>query len=190
VRVSALIEILALQAVAMHHQGNIPRALAALTQALALAEPEDYARVFLDEGKRMVDLLARLAAPVVSTQLRDKVPTQPGLGRRPARPGSWGDEGGTPSLPDYVARLLAASVVEEVRAATVAPGDQALIEPPSARELEVLRWIAAGLSNQEIADRLVISVRTVKKHIENCYEKLGVNSRTQAIARARELALL
>ncbi len=67
---------------------------------------------------------------------------------------------------------------------------QPLIEPLSERELEVLRRVAAGYSNQEIAQELVLAVSTVKKHISNIYGKLGAGSRTQAVARARELGLL
>ena len=67
---------------------------------------------------------------------------------------------------------------------------QALAEPLTRRELEVLRLIATGLRNQEIADELVISVATVKRHISNLYAKLEVRSRTQAVARARELDLV
>ena len=63
------------------------------------------------------------------------------------------------------------------------------MEPLSERELEILRLIAAGHSNQKIADALVIAVSTVKKHINNIYGKLEVQSRTQALARARELNL-
>jgi LuxR family maltose regulon positive regulatory protein len=66
----------------------------------------------------------------------------------------------------------------------------ALIEPLSKRELEILRLIGEGYSNQEIAERLVLSVHTVKKHSSNIFAKLGVNSRTQAIARSRQLKLL
>jgi LuxR family maltose regulon positive regulatory protein len=170
-RCAALIEILALQAVALHLRGRESRALEVLSQALALAEPEGYARVFLDEGRPMADLLARLAAPGGPTR-------------------SEGAVGGTAQLRDYAARLLAASAAEEVLASAAVPSDGAPVEPLSARELEVLRLIAAGLSNRDIAGRLVISVRTVKKHVENGYAKLGVNSRTQAVARARELGLL
>jgi len=65
-----------------------------------------------------------------------------------------------------------------------------LAEPLSLREKEVLALIAKGLSNQQIAERLLISVRTVKKHVENIHGKLGVQNRTQAVARARELRLL
>ena len=65
-----------------------------------------------------------------------------------------------------------------------------LIEPLSTRETEVLHLIAAGLYNREIAEELVIAVGTVKRHINNIYGKLGVSSRTQAIAKARELRML
>ena len=65
-----------------------------------------------------------------------------------------------------------------------------MVEPLSGRELEVLHLIAAGLSNQGIAARLVVAVSTVKKHINNLYGKLDVQSRTQALVRARELHLL
>jgi LuxR family maltose regulon positive regulatory protein len=65
-----------------------------------------------------------------------------------------------------------------------------LVEPLSEREIEVLRLIAAGLSNQEIADRLIIAPGTVKRHINNIYGKLQVGSRTRAIAVARDLHIL
>jgi len=84
--------------------------------------------------------------------------------------------------PVYVKRLLTASG----RSAVAEP----LAEPLTARELQVLRLIAAGLKNQEIAERLVISVATVKRHITNLYGKLDVSRRTQAISRAQELGLL
>jgi LuxR family maltose regulon positive regulatory protein len=88
--------------------------------------------------------------------------------------------------PAFVAQLLdhAGALESDV----VSP--QPLIEPLSSRELEVLRLIAAGLANREIADELVIATGTVKRHINHIYGKLGVGSRTQAIAKARELRLL
>jgi LuxR family maltose regulon positive regulatory protein len=71
-----------------------------------------------------------------------------------------------------------------------APNQDALVEPLSARELEVLRLVDAGLTNAEIAARLVVATSTVKTHINNLYGKLGVQTRTQALKRARELGLL
>jgi LuxR family maltose regulon positive regulatory protein len=73
---------------------------------------------------------------------------------------------------------------------TTAPGAGALVEPLSTRELEVLRLIDAGLSNQQIADKLSVAPSTVKTHINNIYGKLGVQTRVQAVTRARELNLL
>ena len=64
------------------------------------------------------------------------------------------------------------------------------MEPLSQRELEVLRLIAAGLSNREIAEELVVAISTVKTHIRNIYGKLDVSSRTQALVKARELKLI
>jgi LuxR family maltose regulon positive regulatory protein len=65
-----------------------------------------------------------------------------------------------------------------------------IVEPLSQRELEVMRLLADGLSNQQIAARLYLSLRTVKFHTGNIYSKLGVKSRTEAVARARSLGLL
>ncbi len=78
----------------------------------------------------------------------------------------------------------------DVRAAVGTVPSEELIEPLSPRELEILSLIGEGCSNQEIADRLVITLHTVKKHSSNIFAKLGVNSRTQAVARANQLGLL
>ena len=149
-RTGRVIEILALQALALGAQGRQAEALAALERALLLAEPEGYVRTFVDEG------------PAMATVQRQA------LSRNVA--------------PGYVGRLLVAC--EETS------GHGRLVEPLSKRELEVLRLVAAGLRNQEIADQLVISVATVKRHLTNIYGKLGVSHRTQAVARAQELDLL
>jgi len=85
--------------------------------------------------------------------------------------------------PGYASRLLAAFGESP-------PAAQALVEPLTARELEVLRLVAGGLSNREIAQQLVVAVSTVKSHINHLYGKLEVKNRTQAVARAQELGLL
>jgi LuxR family maltose regulon positive regulatory protein len=91
------------------------------------------------------------------------------------------------TAPDYVATLLAAlRETAQKSLTTVHP----LSGPLSERELEVLRLVAAGLSNQEIAQKLVIAVSTVKSHLNHIYRKLCVNSRTQALAQAKALGLL
>jgi LuxR family maltose regulon positive regulatory protein len=69
------------------------------------------------------------------------------------------------------------------------PSTQHLIEPLTTREIEVLKLIEAGCSNQEIAEKLVISFTTVKRHISNIYTKLDAKSRTQAVAIGQELKL-
>ncbi|MBZ0300033.1 MAG: LuxR C-terminal-related transcriptional regulator, partial [Anaerolineae bacterium] len=91
-------------------------------------------------------------------------------------------------------RLTAPAFVDSILNAAIrtqrAEKSQPLDEPLSERELEVLRLIAAGLTNAEIADRLVITVGTAKRHINHIYGKLDVRSRTQAVARARSLKLI
>jgi LuxR family transcriptional regulator, maltose regulon positive regulatory protein len=87
----------------------------------------------------------------------------------------------------YLTELLSAL---PVGSGPAAPASQPLVEPLSARELEVLQLTAAGHSNEEIASKLIISVKTAKRHISNIYGKLGVKSRTQAVALARELKLV
>jgi LuxR family maltose regulon positive regulatory protein len=163
-RTDDLIEILTLQALAHWAMNEKERAVSTLTQALAMGEPEGYVRTFVDEGPVMGDLLS---ATLEASQRDQLDPTS----RIPAR---------------YLAKLLAALAQE-----AAAPGaDVRLAGLPSERELEVLALIAAGKSNQEIARSLFVSVPTVKSHINNLYRKLDARSRTQAVARAREMNLL
>jgi LuxR family maltose regulon positive regulatory protein len=169
-RMDSLIQIRAVRARALQAAGDHDAALAELADALALAAPEGYVRVFLDEGAAMAGLLDGLAAAT-------------GNGRPAA---------GVP--PDYLARLLQALQQAGVpvgrhgrRAARVVPG---LVEPLSERELEVLQLLATGRSNQQIAEELVVTLDTVKRHVTHILEKLGAANRTQAVARARELGLL
>jgi LuxR family maltose regulon positive regulatory protein len=103
------------------------------------------------------------------------------------RAAAWFETHGWPESAAQHGRLAAARAGMG-RRPTSAP--QPLIEPLGERELEVLRLIAAGYSNQDIADRLVIAQGTVKRHINNIYGKLQVGSRTQAVAAARDLHIL
>ena len=96
------------------------------------------------------------------------------------------------SLKVYVAKLLEAFPSNQKAGAVSHPQSKTdgLVEAMTSRELEVLQLIAAGDSNRTIADNLVITVSAVKKHTGNIFGKMGVNSRTQAVARARQLGLL
>ena len=160
---------LVLQAVAQQACGDEAGALGALARALSLAEPEGYIRLFVDEGLPMARLLVQLRT----------------------RRGS--DQPGSTGYRDHLLALLGRAHDEDVSHSAVAvpgSGTYSLGEPLSERELEVLRLIVAGYSNREIADRLVIAVSTVKWYVNAIYSKLQVESRTKAIARARELNIV
>ena len=152
---------LVLLAVAFDAAGERARAVEVLDEALALAEPGGFIRIFVDEGAPM----ARLLHEALSRGIHQ---TTSGACWRRSPPSER--EQAVPS-----------------RAAAAAIG---LAEPLSSRELEVLDLIAAGLTNQQIAARLYVSLHTVKSHARNIYAKLGVSSRTQAIAKGRALGLL
>ena len=173
-----LIEILGLQALALEAQDRSEEASAALFQAICLGRPEGYVRVFLDLGWPLCELLERFIAPCP-----DREPHDAAIARITG---------------DYVRDLLDAFQQEreaqESRVAEAPPLTptltEALVYPLTERELEVLRLLAGGLSNKEIAERLIVAPSTVKQHLKNIYGKLDVHSRTQAVARGRELALL
>jgi LuxR family maltose regulon positive regulatory protein len=161
-----LIEALALRALAFEICGSVQQALDALRQALTLAEPEGYIRTFADKGEPMARLLTSLAAH----------PRQPGT-----------------VTPTYIQILLAAITHDKA----FKPGDSSsvtrqasLIEPLTPREQEVLTLLADGASNQVIADELIITPNTAKRHVKHILGKLGATNRVQAIIRARELNLL
>jgi LuxR family maltose regulon positive regulatory protein len=169
-RTGSVIEIRALQALARHASGDEPAGLAALAEALTLAVPEGYLRVFVDEGAPMATLLGRLlTTPATAQAVGVQVP------------------------PAFLDRLLEAfeqtgqAVLPRSRRGTALPG---LVVALSAREVEVLQLLAAGRSNPAIAEELVVSLDTVKRHVTHILDKLGAANRTQAVARARELGLL
>jgi LuxR family maltose regulon positive regulatory protein len=158
-RMSSVLEILVLRALALEAQGDRTSALSTLERALLLAAPEGYIRLFVDEGAPMLALL-RL------TKARS-------------------------SVSGYVATLLSAfgeQHVSDFPLSSARPSP--LAEPLTGREREVLRLLLEGASNREIARRLVLSVNTVKRHVYNLCGKLGVQSRAQAIVRARTGNLL
>jgi LuxR family maltose regulon positive regulatory protein len=156
-----VLKALVLMAVALDAHGERAKAVDLLDEALALAEPGGFIRIFVDEGAPMSRMLSEALS----------------RGFHPA----------------YVRQLLvafAASGLEQAAPSRAAAAAIGLAEPLSSRELEVLDLIAAGLTNQQIAARLYVSVHTVKSHARNIYAKLGVSSRTQAAATGRALGLL
>jgi ATP/maltotriose-dependent transcriptional regulator MalT len=149
-RMGVVIEALALLALAEWKRAARPAALTALEQALRLAEPEGYIRLFADLGLPIGRLLQEAFSRGV--------------------------------MPGAIEKILLAFRTEfSLQAKSPLPG------PLTDREREILERIAAGLTNREIAEELVIAPETVKKHAGNIYNKLGVSSRTQAVAKAKAL---
>jgi LuxR family maltose regulon positive regulatory protein len=155
-----LLKVMKLQALALQANDKQEQAVQLIYVVLELAEPGGFIRLFIDEGLPMAQLLSQAIS----------------LGR----------------MPDYLVKLLAVFEAEEQKreATTSQSPHQALIEPLSRRELEVLQLMAEGLSNQEISERLFLALDTVKGHNRKIFGKLQVQRRTEAVARARELELL
>jgi LuxR family transcriptional regulator, maltose regulon positive regulatory protein len=172
-RVSSQIEILVLRAMVEYALGEGDQAVHTLLRALALGEAEDYRRIYLDEGQVMAELLAR------------------------CRDGQQQSGAYYPSL-QYIESLLEVcrrevgiptpTAKSEAGAAAKTQDDFTIFL--SARELEVLSLIAAGKSNDEIAEQLYLALNTVKRHASNIYDKLEVKKRTEAVAKARQLGLI
>lgn len=160
-RTTRSIEILLLQALAFQAAGDTPQALVALEQALVLAEPESFVRIFVDEGTPVARLLYEAAARGIAADYAGRL-----LSAFPVA------EPEPPEAPEQHA--LGAG----------------LVEPLSERELEVLHLIAEGLTNPEIASKLFISLHTVKAHASHIYGKLDVHNRTQAVTKATTLGML
>ena len=159
-RRGSALDILLVQALAHEVQGNRPQALAALERSLALAEPEGYVRIFVDEGEAMRLLIEK------QSRNRDH------------------------PLSDYVDKLLAAFTrpVAAPKSAIIHQKSD-MIEPLSERELEVLKLLRSELSGPEIAGQLIVSLNTFRTHTKNIFNKLGVNNRQAAVRRAQELDL-
>jgi LuxR family transcriptional regulator, maltose regulon positive regulatory protein len=166
-RWSHVIEIKVLQALAHSMLAEEQVAFTLLSQALQLAEPEGYIRRFVDEGPQMAVLLTGLR-----NQQREHGPTS----YLDTVLAAFRQDGTTPEhQPERAGQHM-----------TIQP----LLDPLSERELEVLHLLVRGDSNQEIAEGLVITIDTVKRHVSNIFSKLGVHTRVQAVARARTLGLL
>ena len=175
-RMGRVIEILLLKALALREMGNSEQAILALAEGLALAEPEGYVRVFLDEGRLMQMLLAQWLVQASAGPLRDYVIRL--LSQFDAEP-----HGNT--APQGIPSLVGGLVEPGVR-----PLQDVLVEPLSPRELEVLHLMALGRTNREIAQQLVVATGTVKAHAASIYRKLDAANRTEAVARARQLGIL
>jgi len=171
-RLGAVLELRILRSLALVRQGDARAAETDLERALAQAEPEGYARIFLDEGRPMQMLLAQWLAHAEQGHLRDYA---------------------VRLLSQFAAELPEITTAPESVVPTGGPSTgsgQVLIDPLSQRELEVLHLIALGSTNQEIARQLFVAPGTVKAHTASIYRKLDVANRTEAVARARQLGLL
>ncbi len=163
-RKTHIIEILLLKTIVYQRQGKRAFAIESLKQSISYAAPEGHTRVFLESGKPVRELLELAAYQNFN--------------------------------PKFVSNLLAAFERQTtgpkpfIQTMVPPPGRIALVDPLSERECEVLKLIAAGYTNREIADELVVSLNTVKKHTTHIYGKMGVKNRTQAIAKAREKKLI
>ncbi len=175
-RQGSVIELYTLQMLALRLAGQSAAAMAGLTRTLALAEPEGYVRIFVDEGE----------------------PMQLALGEWIEWMGTAATSAADAHLLPYATKLYHAfgnnaaplPAVQSTPTVPAPPSAANLIEPLTDREIEVLRLVTDGLSNAAIAQQLVVSVGTVKTHLKHIYGKLAVESRTQAVAQARLLQLL
>ena len=165
-RVGFLIEIRALRALALQASGDEEGSPVVPADALLLASTDGYVRVFADEGPPMAVLL------------------QGPIGAQ--RPGRTSDASGPAQ--EHLNRIIPALGPERQEAPAAATSG--LIEPLTARELEVLGLIATGKSNRNIADELVVTLETVKKHASHIFAKLGAANRTEAVRNAQNLGLL
>jgi LuxR family maltose regulon positive regulatory protein len=175
-RTGSLIEIQSLRALALAAQSDDVAAATALTEALTLACPQGYVRVFTDEGPPMAALLGRLAAAQRTRQTAVTRAVSPGYLTRLARAFERDSPRAGPAGSARTASAMAAAA--------------GLVDPLTEREVEVLRLMAAGKPNKQIASELVVSLHTVKKHVTHVLGKLGAANRTEATTRAGELGLL
>jgi LuxR family maltose regulon positive regulatory protein len=171
---SALLPVLALQALLDDAQGQESAALANLKEAMALAETSSVLRVFVDLGPRMADLLVRLRQRGVAPEFVARILA--------AFPESTTDHGRQTTIEP----MPLADRPSPVFGRSSSP----LIEPLTDREMDVLSLLAQRLTNKEIAAQLFISPGTVAQHTNQIYQKLDVHNRRQAVAKAKALSIL
>jgi LuxR family maltose regulon positive regulatory protein len=157
-----------LEALLKQNEGMHNAAHRSLRNAVQLAQPGRYIRCFLDEGEGIVQLLREAYQRIFR--------------------GAAGDDGDQTTHQEFLEDLLAASGLDLTRATGVAA--KAARQPLSEREKEMLRYLAGGVSNKEIAQRLFVSENTIKFHLKNIYSKLCVANRLQAINAARQLGFI
>lgn len=162
--VAELITIGVLEAAVAEATGRHAAARRSLEVAVRLAAPGGYVQRFVDDGRRVAHLLplVRKASPAFVDRVIAAITDADGSSRaaRRGEPGVWHDDHGR------------------------------LLEPLTARELDVLRLMAKGVTNADIAGQLAVSLGTAKWHVGNVRAKLGVANRTQALVRAQELGLV
>ncbi len=167
-RMASVIEIMVLQSISLKTQGRIDQSLETLKGVLALAEPEGYIRVFLDEGHSMKELLCQVASFGIAPEYVKKL-----LDAFEGSALTRHDESSIePGLTTY-------DSLDPKQSNTL-----------SMRELEVLRLMANGASGKDVAGDLFISVGTARKHMVNIYRKLNVHKKTSAVTRAQKLGLI
>jgi len=154
------LKVMVLQAVALHAKGKKDKAVQMLGEALAMAEPGGFIRIFVDEGNPMAQLLLETATRGIMPDYIGKI----------------------------LAAFETQKQNREIKPDQ--PINQTLIEPLSQRELEILQLLAKGLSNRKIGAQLFLALDTVKGHNRNIFYKLEVQTRTEAVVRAYELGLL
>lgn len=171
-RMGRLIEILILEALTQHQMGDNEKAITTLAECLGVAKSDGYLRIFLDEGYPIQFLLTQWL--------------------QGAKPGSLQDYGRY-LLVQFEHELQGSDNLHQIVSQSnklQSGAGESLVEPLSSRELEVLKLIASGKTNQEIAKELVVARGTIKAHAANIYRKLDVTNRTEAVARARQLGIL
>jgi len=171
-RMGRFIKVLILKALALQEMGDTEQAVITLAESLALAELEGYTRIYLDEGQPMQLLIIQWLRSVKSSSLQDY---------------------GAYMLSQFDSETHVVNANQEKGSPasdTSTSANEALPEPLSPRELEVLEFLAQGKTNQDIAQQLVVARGTIKAHAASIYRKLDVANRTEAVARARQLGIL